>query len=183
MWQSWNVTTKKNIKKKIKNRWVSCKYHLFCKLIISRRWTTASWSCATCSGSKAFQTYLSTQKWSGRKDSNSLVMELHHDTHCHCIVYSGFKEKVRHRIHIEQSSAFSCAVCHWGHKAVALARSRVTTTSTETAAQHVPCWASQWRHQMWPGDVCGHLSASRASLPPSRITTCLGLLGHIGLMT
>lgn len=87
MWQP-----KKNWKK-IKNRWVSCKYHLFCKFIISSRWTTASCSCATCSGSKAFQNYVSTQKWTGRKDGNSLVVEHHHDTHCHCIVYSGFKEK------------------------------------------------------------------------------------------
>lgn len=106
------------------------------------------------------------------------------DTATDCTVYSKTRgTEVRHSIHTGQNSIFSCAAYHWGHKAALLARSRVKTTSTERALQCAPCWVSQWRHQMSPGDVCGHLSASRASLLPGSITTCLGLLGHTGLMT
>lgn len=99
----------------------------------------------------------------------------------YCILRVQRKGKTQHP-YWAKFCIFLCCLSR-GHKAVGLARSRVTTTSTETAPQRVPCWVSQWRHQMWPGDICGHLSASRASLPPGRITTFLGLLGHIGLMT
>lgn len=71
----------------IKNRWLTWKYQLFSKFIISSRWTTAY------PGTKAFQAYLSTQKFTGRKDRNSLVVEHQHDTHCPCTIHSGFKQK------------------------------------------------------------------------------------------
>lgn len=94
------------------------------------------------------------------------------------------KEELRQdSIHISQNSAFSCAACHWGHKAVALVRWRARTTSKETTLQRVPCWVSQWKHQMCPGDACGSLLSTRASLLPGRMNTCLGLLGNTGLMT
>lgn len=46
-----------------------------------------------CYMSQAFQAYLSTQKFTGRKDRNSLEGEHHHDGHCHCTIHSVFKQK------------------------------------------------------------------------------------------